>query len=314
MARNSSASATILIAVGIVGICLFFLGAVAFLVFFRTFWFFKNGFAILGLICLIGLIAMIFLLAKGVSRRRLIARMGEYSALFGNRTVLRFEDMAAELGISPQRIKRDLRKAQKFLHFDLRLDTKETAVIKGEDTYRQYLESERLREERKKEEAERKRKLDDPDTAPLEAFKLEGYAMLERIKAANFALPGERISLKLSALEKTTSRIFDYVGQYPEKLPETRKLMNYHLPITLKLVEKYKEYECMEFKPRSVVETKEAIEKTLDTVDDAFNNFLEHLAHHDTLDVATDIDVLNRMLEQEGLTGNKINADDADDA
>jgi hypothetical protein len=309
--KNSQASATVLFVLGIIGMAIFGSGLITFLVLSLVFvaHAFSSVFMTLLIFFALCTAAMALMFAKGLNKRRLIARMGEYSAMFGPKTVIRIDDLAAETGISPRRIKQDMRKAQKSLHFDLYMDNAETTLIKGSATYAEYLESERLRKQHEQEEEDRKKKLEDPNTTPLDAFKMEGYAILNKIRATNAALPEEIITLKLSALETTTRRIFEYVEKYPAKLPETRKLMNYHLPITLKLVEKYREYEMMEFKPQNVVDAKENIAKTLDTVNDAFTNFLESLSHHDTLDVATDIDVLKRMLEQEGLIGKNFQSD-----
>ena len=67
--------------------------------------------------------------------------------------------------------------------------------------------------------------------------------MIRQIREANDAIPGEEISQKLFRLEEITSKIFDHVEKHPEKLPEIRKFLNYYLPITLKLVNAYREFD-----------------------------------------------------------------------
>ncbi|MDR3305394.1 MAG: 5-bromo-4-chloroindolyl phosphate hydrolysis family protein [Clostridiales Family XIII bacterium] len=246
-----------------------------------------------------------FFMNAGAKRRGAIARLGRYSALFDmRRTVLNIEDITAQTGISPKQVRQDMRHALEWrLHFDLYMDHGEKAIMRGRETYRQYLECERLRKEKETEEAARQSRLSDPETATLEAFRVEGYAILDKIRAANVVLPGEEISSKLSKLERTTKRIFDHIEKHPGKIPETRRLMNYHLPTTLKLVERYCQYDIMEYQPENVVKAKAEIENALETVDVAFGNFLESLFHEDTLDITTDAEVLKQMLEQEGLTG-----------
>ncbi|MGD9560036.1 MAG: 5-bromo-4-chloroindolyl phosphate hydrolysis family protein, partial [Oscillospiraceae bacterium] len=192
---------------------------------------------------------------------------------------------------------------------DVRVDATESCMMRGEEAYRQYLETEGARKEREAEQAARARRMGDPQTAAIEAFKQEGEQTIRQIRLANDAIPGEEISEKLAKLEKTTARIFDYVEQHPEKLPDTRKFLSYYLPTTLKLVEKYRQYDEMEPQPAAVVKAKAEIEATLDTIDVAFNNLLESLYHEDTLDVATDIRVLEQMLEQEGLTKKQFELD-----
>ena len=57
---------------------------------------------------------------------------------------------------------------------------------------------------------------------------------------------------------------------------------------------------------------KEEIEKTLDTINDAFETLLDDLYQDTAFDVTTDASVLQAMLEKEGLTGSdfKKNAGD----
>ena len=85
--------------------------------------------------------------------------------------------------------------------------------------------------------------------------------------------------------------------------------MNYYLPTTLKLLEKYRQYESIDIPMENVEKAKADITAALDTIDLAFNNLLASLYREDTLDVVTDIEVLETMLEQEGLTGKKFTID-----
>jgi hypothetical protein len=243
-------------------------------------------------------------ITTGNARRKLIGRLSRYIALFDPKTVLSIDEIATETGNEPKQIRRDLRDAQsKDLHFDVRCDFEHDSVIRGETNWRQYAEAKERRRLLELEERESAERMQDPNLAPIEAFRREGSEMITRIKAANIALPGEEISLKLSKLEATLGQIIRHVDQYPDKLPETRKLMSYHLPATLKIVEKYREYESLEFKTKSVTDAQAEIERMLDMVDEAFKKYLEKLMEFDTLDVTTDIEVLKQMFEKDGLTG-----------
>jgi hypothetical protein len=177
--------------------------------------------------------------------------------------------------------------------------------MKGKAAYDQYLATADQRRIIAKEEAESKRRLSNPATAAIEAFRIEGQNTLDKIRVANFSLPGEEISNKLYILETTTGRIVEHIESHPEKLSETRKLMSYYLPTTLGLVEKYCHHEAMEYKSQNILDTQVEIEKALDTVNLALEKFFLKLFDGDTLDVSTDIDVLQQMLEKDGLTGEK---------
>ena len=50
---------------------------------------------------------------------------------------------------------------------------------------------------------------------------------------------------------------------------------------------------------------KKEIEETLDTLNSAFEKLLDDLFEEQAWDISSDISVLNTMLAQEGLTGNR---------
>ena len=95
------------------------------------------------------------------------------------------------------------------------------------------------------------------------------------------------------------------MGEHPEKLPDIRRLMNYYLPTTLKLLKAYEEFENQPIQGDNIKTGKQQIEDTLDTINLAFENLLDQLFADDVLDVSSDISVLETMLKQEGLTGSE---------
>ena len=249
-------------------------------------------------------------MGQGIGKYLLADRVVQLANLFRNKKHYTIDELAAETKRTPKQIKRDLRKIlAKGMLPEIRTDPEMTYVMWGQDVYKQYLLYEEARQQRLLEEQERRLRLENPATADIERFRSEGKAIVQKIRAANDAISGKAISAKLDTLEDTTKRIFIYVERYPEKLPDTRKFMNYYLPTTIKLVEKYQQYDRMDFEPGNVRKAKAEIERSLDTINVAFNNLLESLFTHDTLDVVTDIDVLEKLFEQEGLTGNKFKID-----
>jgi len=247
------------------------------------------------------------LLGSGIRRKNVIGRLSRYMAeLSVKNDVLSIEDMTSVTGFLPMQIKKDMRQLKRWdLSFDLYTDSGETTLMKGKSAFDQYVDAKLRREEQAREEAERQRRLMNPETATLETFRSEAATAIDRIHAANLMLPGDEVSAELDALEKTMKRIFGHIENHPDKLPETRKLMNYHLPTTMKLIEKYCQYDTMEYQPDNVAAAKVDIEKALTAANEAFSNFLEGLYHEDTLDVTTDAEVLKKMFEKDGLTGSK---------
>ena len=130
----------------------------------------------------------------------------------------------------------------------------------------------------------------------------EGKEYLKRIRASNQAIPEQEISRKISQMELLVQKIFDRVKEDPGSLEDIRKLMEYYLPTTVKLLDAYQQLESQPVQGENIKNSKEEIEKTLDTLNVAFEKLLDSLFEDVAWDVSTDISVLHTMLAQEGLT------------
>nr|WP_243169907.1 5-bromo-4-chloroindolyl phosphate hydrolysis family protein [Eubacterium callanderi] len=135
----------------------------------------------------------------------------------------------------------------------------------------------------------------------------EGKESIEQIREANEAISGEVISQKLDRLEVILCKIFEYVENHTDELPETRKFMGYYLPTTLKLVNAYREMDAEPIQGENIRSAKHEIEETLDTINYAFENLLDSFYQDKAMDISTDITVLETMLAQEGLTEKDFN-------
>jgi len=86
--------------------------------------------------------------------------------------------------------------------------------------------------------------------------------------------------------------------------------MEYYLPTTVKLLDAYEELDKQPVQGENITNGKGEIEKTLDTLNVAFEKLLDSLFEDTAWDVATDISVLHTMLAQEGLTESGMKAKD----
>ena len=107
-------------------------------------------------------------------------------------------------------------------------------------------------------------------------------------------------------MELLIGRIFDRVKQAPESVADIRRLMEYYLPTTVKLLEAYEELDAQPIQGENITSSKTEIEKTLDTLNIAFEKLLDDLFQDTAWDVSSDISVLHTMLAQEGLTEDEI--------
>ena len=107
-------------------------------------------------------------------------------------------------------------------------------------------------------------------------------------------------------MEMLVDRIFDRVEQKPDTVSDIRKLMDYYLPMTMKLLQAYEDLDAQPVQGENIISSKIEIEKTIDTLNVAFEKLLDDLFQDTAWDVSSDISVLNTMLAQEGLTEDEI--------
>jgi DNA mismatch repair ATPase MutL len=104
--------------------------------------------------------------------------------------------------------------------------------------------------------------------------------------------------------------IFNAVRNAPEKQPQISSFLNYYFPTTLKLLDSYADFEEKGFQGDKLSQTKERIEATMDTIISAYRKQLDNLYLSDTLDVDTDIDVLETMIKRDGLSESDFSSGD----
>lgn len=223
-----------------------------------------------------------------------------------------------------EELERDVKKSRRFVVKDLEyliekgwfkqghLDEQRTCLMISNQSYHQYTDlmkrTKEQEEQRKREEAEAQRKREtsgsrNPQLTPeVREVIRSGEEYIQKIHACNEAIPGEEISAKISRMEMLVDKIVDRVEQEPDSVEDLHRLMTYYLPTTVKLLEAYEDLDAQPIQGANILSSKEEIEKTLDTLNTAFEKLLDSLFEEKAWDVSSDISVLNTMLAQEGLT------------
>lgn len=116
----------------------------------------------------------------------------------------------------------------------------------------------------------------------------------------------EIVSDKLYRMEELLKEIFQRLKEAPEQMPKMRKLMNYYLPTTIKLLQAYSEFDDVSAPNQDITSAKAEIEKTIDVINEAFTELLNKLFQKSAFDASTDAQVLQTMLAKEGLTKSKM--------
>ena len=246
-----------------------------------------------------------WLIGGGIQGLGRVNRFKRYCRCLGDKTYCKLETLARTTGKNVKFVRKELGKMiDEGLFLEGHLDAEQTCLITSNDTYRQFEQSRLALEERQKQEREAAKlrpaaKEIDPQ---VQEVLDRGNAFILEIRRCNDAIPGEEISEKISHMELLVRRIFDRAQAHPEVVPDLKKLMDYYLPMTVKLLNAYAEMDAQPIQGETIQASKVEIEKTLDTLNAAFAKILDDLFQDAAMDVSSDISVLNTLLAQEGLT------------
>ena len=271
------------------------------------------GFAFAGNIALASIVPFLILsvivLWKGLSIKGRVKRFRSYVHTIGKRSYCQIRELASAVGKSEKYVARDIQRMIENKSFlNGHLDEKKTCLMLDDKTYQQYLDTQAAYHQRVLEEERIQRSdrevfsssgIDNPEL--VKAIE-EGNGYILQIRRANDAIPGEGISAKLFRLEALIRKIFEVLKQKPDQLPKLRKFMNYYMPTTLKLVKTYQELDAQPVEGENIRRSKAEIEKTLDTINLAYEKLLDSFFEDAAMDISTDITVLETMFAQEGLT------------
>ena len=266
-----------------------------------------------------GVLSLVFLemISYGNGQRRRLKRAEKYLELCGTKMYGVINEMARYTGKSVRYVRRDLRKMLKAGMFpDGHLDDKETCFMLNNVIYRQYLETEKAYLEQKKiSEQEKEQNTAGTDTQDtdqnrreqeLHSIVAEGMEYIRHLRDLNDRIEGEAISEKLYRLENLLKEIFDRVQEHPEQMHRMHKLMDYYLPMTVKLLNAYEDMDSQPIQGENIASSKKEIEDTIDTLNVAFEKLLDSVFEDTAIDVSSDISVLNTVLAQEGLTEDEL--------
>ncbi len=248
------------------------------------------------------------LMASGVQNLNQVSRFKIYRKTLGQKTHCTLEKLARSVGKSVKFVRRELKSMiNRGLFPEGHMDKEETMLITSHETY-QLFETSRLQlEQRQRQEALERAK----QTAPVSDQRVrevldKGNAFIEEIRRCNDAIPGYEISAKIDRMESIVRRIFDRGRTNPEIVPDLKRLMDYYLPMTVKLLNAYADMDAQPVQGENILNSKREIEATLDTLNLAFEKLLDSLFAETALVVSSDISVLQTMLAQEGLTDDGI--------
>ena len=240
---------------------------------------FFSGFSIMNTIALGALgsffIASMGLALRGGYLRKRVKRFKQYVSSLDGQNYCSIEELATTIQKKNKYVVKDLRKMIDLDMFkEAHIDEKQTYFMLSNEVYDNYLKSQEALKQRNEEELRRQEKsneeINDPQKRELRFTIHMGQNYINQIKSVNDVIPEEEISKKLYRLENIVTQILYYVENNPKKLPEVNKFTNHYLPITLKLVNAYKELNDQPVQGDNIKNAKNEIEKSIDIINIAF--------------------------------------------
>ena len=241
------------------------------------------------------------LLCSGIGTLAKVSRFKVYLKALGTKTSITLERLSRSVGKNERFVRKELQKMiRQGLFLEGHLDNEQKNLITSDETFREFERSRLELEQRKRSQAVQAAKSPDPK---IQEVLDKGNAYVKEIRRCNDEIPGEEISAKIDRMEAIVRKIFERAEAHPEVIPDMKKLMDYYLPMTVKLLNAYADMDRQPVQGETIRKSKQEIDATLDTLNAAFEKLLDELFQDAAIDVSSDISVLNTLLAQEGLTG-----------
>lgn len=106
---------------------------------------------------------------------------------------------------------------------------------------------------------------------------------------------------KISALLKLLDAIRHAVNTDPGRVESLNKFVDYYTPTTMKLIERFLQFESSSVITEAIRKTMDDILRSLDKVIDGYEKLLDTLYKDDLLDLNAEMDVMETVMKQDGL-------------
>lgn len=259
-----------------------------------------------------GLLVSLGMDIRGASLGKRLKRYRRYLGFFEGKTNVALLDLAAYTGNTPRYVYKDIRKMIDVgmfpqAQFNLERDT----LFLNHASFDKYkLQQKELAEKRLAIES---RGFSEDQVSDINETVVEGKKFIAEVEKANKNIEDPEVTAKVSRMENIIRQINDYIEVHPDQTSEVRRLMQFYLPTTLKLLNAFDEFEKQTIEGENIKNAKTEIKDSLDMINTAFENLYDGLFASSTMDISADISVLKTMLAEEGLTEQELVSDFGDD-
>lgn len=130
----------------------------------------------------------------------------------------------------------------------------------------------------------------------------ESISSLDKLSEKSEEINNPRFKESLGKLIENSTDILKIIEKYPDKATGLGKFSTYYLPTSLKLAESYKDFELVNSRDPRILKSMTEIDESIKTIAEAFDKMKIDLLDDRAMDVKTEIDTINLLLKQEGLS------------
>lgn len=222
---------------------------------------------------------------KGIGNFRYFSRLRRYLRVARD-WVCELPQLAQDAMVSPKQLRKDLVRAMSSGHYP--------GAMLARDEDMLYLDDGLYNPQ----PAEQPAPTQTPGETPAQIFQREGVDFLNYLRICRGKLPAA--DEELAAMQKTCGAIMGFIHNHPEQLPRVRRFQEYYLPTTRKLLDTAQGLGEAEVDNAQAI--KRDIAGILHTLNLAYTKLYDTLLQDVSMDVSAEIDTLEAMLNQDGLT------------
>lgn len=98
----------------------------------------------------------------------------------------------------------------------------------------------------------------------------------------------------------TSNKIIETVQKNPNKIKNIRNFLNYYLPVTIKILERYDEIENQKMNTESTKKFMSSVEEMIKKIKEAFEEQLSNIYQTEMVDTDAELKVFESMLKSDG--------------
>ncbi|WP_338660839.1 5-bromo-4-chloroindolyl phosphate hydrolysis family protein [Paraclostridium sordellii] len=249
------------------------------------------------------LVVSVGLLLRGITLRKRVKRFKKYVRFIDDNNYFLINDLAKFAREKESFVVKDLSKMIDLgMFLEGHIDEEKTYFMLNDEVYNDYLNLKNQQIAKEIDNEKLNEEIENLEKDEIESTIKIGRNYIEKIKNIKNELYKEEIAVKLDKLGNISNQILVQVEKNPNKIQEVNKFINHYLPITIKLINSYKDINNQSVQGENIENAKLEIEKSIDLINSAFENLLDDLYEDVVLDISTDISVLKTLFKQEGLT------------